>query len=137
MRVIAALFVALGLSGPAQAMDFTKADDIEPILGMTKMNWVAVREWDGKDLLYFTHLITYRCGIEQVRYYINVGKPRIREMEECYWDLPQPFIIQDPNGYVIYDEFEMQSIQTITVEITLKNGTVLRETFERKQVWTP
>ena len=132
MPVLAAVIAV-----PAMAMDFTEADDIEPILGMTKANWIAVREWEGEDLLYFSHLITYRCAIDQVRYFINVGKPVVRPMEECYWDLPQPFIIQDPEGHVIYDTYPLNSIETITVEITLKNGTLLRETFERKAVWIP
>ena len=111
---------SLAIASPAVALDFTEADDVEPILGMTKANWIGVREWDGKDLLYFSHLITYRCAIEQVRYFVNVGKPRIREMEDCHWDLPQPFIIRDPEGHVIYDTFELNSIETVTVEITLK-----------------
>ena len=62
MPVLAAVIAV-----PAMAMDFTEADDIEPILGMTKANWIAVREWEGEDLLYFSHLITYRCAIDQVR----------------------------------------------------------------------
>ena len=107
------------------------------ILELTKANWIGVREWDGQDLLYFTHLQVYRCAMDQIRYFVNVGKPRVREMEPCYDDLPTPYIMKAPEGHLPYDRHELNSIQTITVEITLKDGSVLKETFERGQVMIP
>jgi hypothetical protein len=38
------------------------------ILPMTKANWIAFRDYDGKQWIYFTHLLAYRCGLAEIRY---------------------------------------------------------------------
>lgn len=41
------------------------------ILPMTRANWIAFRNFDGRQLVYFTHLVVYRCGLSEIRYSIN------------------------------------------------------------------
>ena len=38
---------------------------------MTKGSWLSFRDYDGKVLLYFTHLLSYRPVIQEIRYSIN------------------------------------------------------------------
>ncbi len=121
----------------AQAQQFTTGAEIQPIIEMTTANWVAVREWEGQDLLYFTHLEAWRCGMDQVRYFVNTGKPRAREMEPCYIDTNAPNAIKMPDGHVPYDIHPLGLIETVTVEVTLDNGVVLSETFERNAILMP
>jgi hypothetical protein len=41
------------------------------ILPMTRENWVAFRNYDGRQYVYFTHLVVYRCGLAAIRYSLN------------------------------------------------------------------
>jgi len=40
-------------------------------LEMTKGSWLMFRDYDGKVLLYFTHLVSYRQVIKEIRYSLN------------------------------------------------------------------
>jgi len=35
--------------------------------------WIDFRDWNGARLVYFSHLITYRCAIKEMRYGYNGG----------------------------------------------------------------
>ena len=38
---------------------------------MTKNGWLSFRDFDGKLLLYFSHLVSSRCAIDKVAYGID------------------------------------------------------------------
>jgi len=44
------------------------------ILNMTSGSWVTFRDYDGKVLLYFTHLLGHREVIKEIRYSLNSDK---------------------------------------------------------------
>ncbi len=44
----------------------------------TPTSWVSFRDYDGKLLLYFTHLLSYRHGLTEIRYSLN--EPSLSEI---------------------------------------------------------
>ena len=71
MRSIAAIvaLVAFATLGPAAAQGTLGME--KQILPVRTANWAAFRNYDGRQWIYFTHLVTYRCGLEEIRYSVN------------------------------------------------------------------
>jgi hypothetical protein len=120
---------------PAQAQ--TTTAEVKPILTMIKGMWVAVREYDGNDLLYFTMLESYRCGLDGVKYGINTDvADQVWEQETCYVDEAAPNAMKMEDG-LPFITLELGSIETVIVEITYDDGTTDTVTYERKAIMTP
>lgn len=130
-QLFAILLISLGLPASAQ---FNTAAEVKPILEMTKGNWIAVREFDGQDLLYFTHLEVFRCGIERITFAVNDGQPYLWQTPPCPGDETFSEIPEDRLPYVVYP---LGSIQTIRVQLIYDDGTISDEVFERSAVMTP
>jgi len=120
---------------PAQAQ--TTTAEIKPILTMMKGMWVSVREYGGNDLLYFTMLESYRCGLDGVKYGVNSDvADQVWEQEACYLDEATPNAMKMEDG-LPFIKLEMGSVETVIVEITYDDGTTEIETYERKAIMTP
>lgn len=130
------LALALFAPLPASAQMVT-AEQIRPILDATKSSWIAVRRWEGQDLIYFTHLESWRCGLSGVRFGINDEEP-VRDYELAFCDEtaanPMAF---DAAAHPPYLSFPLDSIKTITVEITYDDDKTDLVTFDRAKVETP
>lgn len=119
------------------ALAQTTTAEVKPILTMIKGMWVAVREYDGNDLLYFTMLESYRCGLDEVKYGINSDVPdQVWEQEACYVDEAAPNAMKMEDG-LPFITLELGSIETVIVEITYDDGTTDTETYERNAIMTP
>lgn len=131
------LIVALlSVSANAASAQFLTADQVRPILEATKGNWIGVRNWEGQDLLYFTHLESWRCGLMQVRYALNGSDDYIDyDLAECDETAPNPNAM--PDGHLPYVTRAENSIETVTVEITYDDGKVVTETYARAAVAIP
>lgn len=122
---------------PLQAENFTTAAEVRPILDVTRASWVALREYEGSDLLYFTHLESWRCGLSQVRYSINSGAAGIiYEMEPCHEGEAQPNALK-LDGHLPYVTLPFQMVNSVTVVITYDDGAEDRMDYERKAILMP
>ena len=95
---------------------FTTATEVRPILTATKSAWVATREWEGQDLVYVTHLWSWRCGLAQMRVAINGGAEQIWPMPPCHEDQPTPNAITESDG-LPYAVFPLGSVERIDVTV--------------------
>ncbi|EAR50159.1 hypothetical protein OG2516_15764 [Oceanicola granulosus HTCC2516] len=116
---------------------FTTAIEVKPILGMTKANWVAVRDYEGQDLLYFTHLLSWRCGLWDISYGLNGAPPeQVVAMEPCHEDTATPNAMSDP-AFQPYIALPPGSVESIYVQVTFDDGTGDFARFERAQIEIP
>jgi hypothetical protein len=117
---------------------FTTAVEVKPILSMTKSNWAAVRAYEGQDLLYFSHLLAWRCGLWDIRYGVN-GAPAdtLVSMEPCNVDTAQPNGLTDVINYSPYVTLPLNSVETVFIELTYDDGTTDFAQFSRTEILIP
>jgi hypothetical protein len=88
-------------------------------LELTRTSWVSFRDWDGKLLLYFSHLLSYRGVLKEIRYGVDKDIP----------DTKYPFPPYDKPGFAPISEdvtihIEVPATtQSVTVQLTFRDGT--------------
>ena len=115
---------------------FLTALEVRPILNATKSNWIAVREYGGKDLLYVTHLWSWRCGLLELRVGLNGAPAEPWPLPQCHLDKPQAAAILEGDGNP-YREFPLRTVQLIEVMVTYDDLTTDRVRFNRAGVVIP
>ncbi|MCZ4350994.1 hypothetical protein O4H61_00555 [Roseovarius aestuarii] len=115
---------------------FTTATEVKPILGMTRANWVAVREYDGQDLIYFTHLLAWRCGLHEIRYSVNGGPLELWAMPPCLLDTNAPNAIDTDLG-LPYIARPLGSVSAMQVELLYDDMTTETASFQRSDILMP
>lgn len=138
LKVCAFAALPLGFGSEALAQNFTTAAEVKPILGATKPQWIAVREYDGKDLLYFTNLLAWRCGVDKIQFGLN-GAAAVTEFvaETCHEDEAQPNALKMDQGQEIYLSLPLKSVETVTVVVTYDDGTTETGEYARKAMLIP
>ncbi len=93
--------------------------DQRKILDMTATSWLSFREFNGL-LVYYTHLMSYRCAIREVRVGVDSAVPdRVLKMPPC--DPRDPLVI--PHDAQPYLKLAPQT-QSVSVELTYRDGSV-------------
>jgi len=106
-------------NGPYTLKFSTQGEELaqgKQILEMTKGSWLSFRDYDGKVLLYFTHLLSYRSVIKEIRYSINS-----EALDREFKFKPSDKMFVDGND-VLYLAVPPDS-QYASVQITYKDGT--------------
>jgi hypothetical protein len=93
--------------------------DQRKILDMTATSWLSFREFNGL-LVYYTHLMSYRCAIREVRVGIDSTVPdKVLKMPPC--DPKDPSVIpHDAQPYLKL----APTTQFVSVELTYRDGSV-------------
>ncbi|MBX2853396.1 MAG: hypothetical protein KTR21_00315 [Rhodobacteraceae bacterium] len=79
--------------------------------------WVQDSEYDGRHLIYFTHLLSFRCGLTQIEYGVDRDTPdQVYPMPPC--DPKDPHSVRDAE---IYLEFE-QRVSKVVIQLTYADG---------------
>jgi Caspase domain len=93
--------------------------DQRKILDMTATSWLSFREFNGL-LVYYTHLMSYRCAIREARVGIDTAVPdKVLKMPPC--DPRDPGVI--PHEAQPYLKLA-PSTQFVSVELTYRDGSV-------------
>ena len=95
-----------------------------------------MREYGGKDLLYVTHLWSWRCGLLEMRVGLNGAVPEIWPLPPCHLDQAAPAAILESDG-LPYREFGLRSVQIIEVMLTYDDLTTVSVRFNRGGVVIP
>jgi hypothetical protein len=89
------------------------------ILDMTATSWLSFREFNGL-LVYYTHLMSYRCAIREARFGIDTTVPdKVLKMPPC--DTRDPSAI--PHDAVPYLKLPPET-KSVSVELTYRDGSV-------------
>lgn len=115
---------------------FTTATEIKPILNATKGNWVAVREYDGQDLLYVTHLWGWRCGLSAMAISLNDEPMQNWPLPACHMKYSTPNAVLEEDG-LPYLKLKLGSVRKITIQIVYDDLSMDVATFERGNVLIP
>ncbi|WP_213288644.1 caspase family protein [Bradyrhizobium sp. sGM-13] len=93
--------------------------DQRKILDMTATSWLSFREYNGL-LVYYTHLVSYRCAIREVRLGIDSAVPdKVLKMPPC--DTRDPIAIpRDAQPYLKL----APATRSVSVELTYRDGSV-------------
>lgn len=118
VRLTLLMFVLLFGSVMPQAQGQGLAGMEPKILDMTRGSWVYFRDYNGQQLIYFTHLEVYRCGIEKVSYSINsVALDREWKLQPCDPDKPNQVTTDQP-----YIALPLGTGRNIAVQLTFVDG---------------
>ena len=137
MRGFGAAVLAGGLAmlaGGAGAQSFTTSEEVRPILDATRASWVALGAGGGSDLLYFTHLAAWRCGIAGASYRLNGAAADVPfDLEPCYRDTAQPNAIKG----LPFVTLPADSVASVVVTVQYPDGSSDTAKYERRDILLP
>jgi hypothetical protein len=93
--------------------------DQRKILDMTATSWLSFRDFNGL-LVYYTHLMSYRCAIRELRIGIDTAVPdKVLKLPPC--DMNDPSAI--PSSAMLYQKLP-PATQFMSVELTYRDGSI-------------
>lgn len=125
-RAMAGLAIAMGALTAAAFAARAQQPMMAPAqmraaLEATGHQWIAFRNWQGRQLVYFTHLVAWKCAIGEVRYVINGrGLSETFPLPAC--NRQNPFVV-DAEKDRIFLSFAPGEVTEIGIQLTYGDGT--------------
>jgi hypothetical protein len=94
------------------------------------------RPSEAEDYIYFTALLSWRCGVLGIYYGFNDNPPDQQfPMEPCYRDLREPNMMQHAGepGFPIFLAVPAGSVQKVTLRILYEDGKIADFVSERQK----
>jgi hypothetical protein len=110
------------LATPAAAQDtrVMPLPQVKNILKITGDNWIVFRDFNSRQLIYFTHLISWKCGIREIQYSLNNDSLSERfPVPECNKLLPNNIGANDK----ILLERKLNSVTSVAVRLLFDDDT--------------
>ena len=90
------------------------------------------------DLLYFTDLLAWRCGISAIHYGVNGAAPdTLLVMEPCHSGTATPNALLMENGVVPHVKLDLKSIATVAVKVQFDDDSTLTADYARAAILRP
>jgi hypothetical protein len=119
-RLIAHSLVALALAIGAAGAQAPNVQE-KQIVPLIKANWIAFRNYSGRQFIYFSNLLAYRCGLTEIRYSVNSDTlDRVFPLPPC--DPAQPLAL-DAVKYPPFVTLAPGTARQVAVRATFKDGT--------------
>lgn len=115
---------------------FTTATEIKPIMAATRGNWVALREYEGNDLLYVTHIWSWRCGLKSMAISVNDEPMQNWPLPACHDQYASPNAILPDDG-LPYLTLKLGGVQTIAIQLVYDDLSREVARFDRSDVLIP
>lgn len=115
---------------------FTTAAEVRPILEATKGNWVAIREYDGHDLVYVSHIWAWRCGMKAMAISINDEPMQNWPLPACHeeYSTPNALLDGDPLPFL---KLRLGGVKKVTVQLVLDDLSTEVAEFNRADILSP
>lgn len=118
--IVVFLFVTFPIGAVTAQQTMPTVGAAKNVMKLTKGTWVQFRNYGGKQLLYFTHFIAWKCAIKQVQYSVNSSALDERfELPACNPDMP--FEV-DPRKDQIYLTFSPGFAKYAVVRLVFNDG---------------
>ena len=98
-------------------------NQLKSIVSATKASgWVAFKDHSGGQNLYFSHLVSWRCGMKEVRYSINSKDlDQVFPLAKCNPQIPNN-VPDDPKWILLI--LERGTAKTVAVQVLFEDDTL-------------
>lgn len=91
------------------------------VLKLTKSNWIQFRNYQDTQFVYFTHFLSWKCALKEIRYSVN-SKDLAHSfpLPDCNPD--SPFHV-NPEKDLVYLSFPLGEAKTVSIQVIFKDDT--------------